>query len=194
MEPFQSTFPSRGTTLPEFVRDQSGLISIHVPLAGNDVWVRFPSSAPSKFQSTFPSRGTTCRIAFLSPSNSNFNPRSPRGERRLGADYEITTSKFQSTFPSRGTTLPEFVRDQSGLISIHVPLAGNDRRLNSTTIGVFFISIHVPLAGNDQARHRAHALDLYFNPRSPRGERPGITGSDAGTSLFQSTFPSRGTT
>ena len=79
---FQSTLPSRGATYT-FRQDHSCMyISIHAPLAGSDLWAY---------------------------GNENilgdFNPRSPRGERRTMAGLEgATRRKFQSTLPSRGAT------------------------------------------------------------------------------------------
>ena len=100
---FQSTFPSRGTTAYGTNSDNDNGISIHVPLAGNDL-ASGGSFCHLQFQSTFPSRGTTC-LPFLQHTFCiNFNPRSPRGERR------------QSGFKD----------EYRVAISIHVPLAGND--------------------------------------------------------------------
>ncbi|CAB1255820.1 protein of unknown function [Ruminococcaceae bacterium BL-6] len=56
---------------------------------------------------------------------------------------------FQSTFPARGTTGQLAVID-----------------------AVSDISIHVPREGNDRYRNGFQNISNYFNPRSPRGERP----------------------
>ena len=146
----------------------------------------------------------------------NFNPRSPRGERRktvqlwrhilrisihaplAGSDGMrispiVSLSEFQSTLPSRGATFTAVRRAVLHIISIHAPLAGSVQTMT------------VPSSSS-----------LDFNPRSPRGERleashtvriifisihAPLAGSDilsvAFTHIqtqFQSTLPSRGAT
>ena len=126
---FQSTLPVRGATQP--VRLAPGSvrgISIHAPRAGSDVWteacaalnelisIHAPragsdvgpedASVPlDLFQSTLPVRGATMRSTGSPSPASNFNPRSPCGERPR-----------QQKAPSR-----------TGGISIHAPRAGSDR-------------------------------------------------------------------
>ena len=39
------------------------------------------------------------------------------------------------------------------------------------------ISIHAPRVGSDRHNSRDHQSPVHFNPRSPRGERPSLTGS-----------------
>ena len=78
-------------------------------------------------------------------------------------------------------------------ISIHAPLTGSDSplykcRTNSS------ISIHAPLTGSDLATSNGHCPTCYFNPRSPYGERPGMTIKILGPFRFQSTLPLRGAT
>ena len=145
---FQSTSPSRGTTCkssfsPFFLvnfnprpprgerRDKTAdrvkrvLISIHVPLAGNDVHSHFTfhdfvisihvplagNDANLELMRVLciisihvPLAGNDLIISFLLWYWSNFNPRSPRGERHLDLDLIFGENRFQSTFPSRGTT------------------------------------------------------------------------------------------
>ena len=100
---FQSTLPARGatTSVPEF--DFAIAISIHAPRTGSDLFCCSKKFAKSPFQSTLPARGATgeqyattsyvdisihaprtgsdmhrvCR----NPPMTNFNPRSPHGER-----------------------------------------------------------------------------------------------------------------
>ncbi|CAB1255831.1 protein of unknown function [Ruminococcaceae bacterium BL-6] len=56
----------------------------------------------------------------------DFNPRSPRGERRNSVTVGKSIESFQSTFPARGTTKATDAAQQEQLISIHVPREGND--------------------------------------------------------------------
>ena len=56
------------------------------------------------------------------------------------------------------------------------------------------VSTHAPRAGGDQVRALAGPVQAGFNPRPPRGGRPGrpcMTGSPC---VFQPTPPARGAT
>ena len=56
------------------------------------------------------------------------------------------------------------------------------------------ISIHAPRAGSDDILSEVVDFELYFNPRSPCGERRHMLGVWMYASLFQSTLPVRGAT
>ena len=78
----------------------------------------------------------------------NFNPRSPRGERRAAAMRFEVGRIFQSTLPARGATAMMAIAPASSLISIHAPREGSDiRRLQCGT--GFPISIHALREGSD---------------------------------------------
>ena len=125
----------------------------------------------SGFQSTLPVGGATGngtppptadRISIHAPrggSDKNcvrcgklreyFNPRSPWGERLPCSGFRFYGYRFQSTLPVGGATqksmaLPDRCR----------------------------ISIHAPRGGSDAAIRRMFGGTVYFNPRSPWGERP----------------------
>ena len=78
---------------------------------------------------------------------------------------------FQSTLPLRGATR----------FPLPYPL-------------LLTISIHAPLAGSDPLFRRLQYSTLYFNPRSPCGERRAVTPLAATVLSFQSTLPLRGAT
>ena len=151
-------------------------------------------TASRQFQSTLPARGATWRAAGTAWSNPYFNPRSPRGERPLGASCCVPWNSFQSTLPARGATraLPD--AQTVPLISIHAPREGSDAGTHRHHHR-HQISIHAPREGSDlwprcrqdqqiefQSTLPARGATLfaimllppyvYFNPRSPRGERP----------------------
>ena len=125
---------------------------------------------------------------------SDFNPRSPQGERRRGtiptkanqifqstlpARGATTAStivrvpaEFQSTLPARGATIDRQVRRRKPLfISIHAPREGSDA-VPGKEIGYDQISIHAPREGSDLRGYFGSCTPRNFNPRSPRGERP----------------------
>ena len=147
---FQSTLPSWGATakLGQFLEPQK-LISIHAPLMGSDSSARRFFQSSALFQSTLPSRGATAASVPRGAASDHFNPRSPHGERR---------------FSVNGRRL----LDQ---ISIHAPLTGSDRRRSRIDFANRPISIHAPLTGSDLLTFALAIPRVYFNPRSPHGER-----------------------
>ena len=141
---------------------------------------------------------------------------------REGSDNKVLadfyTFLFLSTLPARGaTTDPSWIFDDGG-ISIHAPREGSDDVEAAFLCGLADISIHAPREGSDQtvADFAANVLqflstlpargatvpyprpdrrNLYFYPRSPRGERPRGTAIRASANtLFLSTLPARGAT
>ena len=167
-------------------------ISIHAPLAGNDRQAEVSEHGHEYFNPRSPCgerRGITCDWAHASDFNPRspcgerrsrrrrpcsgryFNPRSPCGERLTVMVSSPVACLFQSTLPLRGTT---------------ALYAGHTR--------VLLISIHAPLAGNDRLAGINHTRIANFNPRSPCGERPKQMYLVPFCKLFQSTLPLRGTT
>ena len=79
-------------------------------------------------------------------------------------------------------------------ISIHAPREGCDSTSNSSRARMA-ISIHAPREGCDAARPGANRRSTtYFNPRTPRGVRPGNFQQRNMSQGFQSTHPARGAT
>ena len=170
-------------------------ISIHAPRAGSD------SANPG-----------------LSAISRNFNPRSPCGERREnGRECGKGGKIFQSTLPVRGATIllcfvasmfyisihaPRAGSDIAFrigsrilvVISIHAPRAGSDEKLTGNGNAFVAISIHAPRAGSDSSERSICTVSLYFNPRSPCGERRAELSKAIREELFQSTLPVRGAT
>ena len=132
---FQSTCPARGTT-------NAAAVVLIMPA----------------FQSTCPARGTTLLLLIGCVLRLHFNPRAPRGARRLyerfdPADYEI---------------------------SIHVPREGHDI-VTISDADITSISIHVPREGHDLCPRLGKQDVFDFNPRAPRGARPKNAWSRSGT-------------
>src|SRR5699024_9630488 len=84
------------------------------------------------------------------PKFTDFNPRSPCGERQ--GMYKLEKPGI--------------------IISIHAPRVGSDKEHTIRSWHSRMISIHAPRVGSDQffLLHRVCPLD-NFNPRSPCGER-----------------------
>ena len=81
-------------------------------------------------------------------TNSNFNPRSPCGERRSCRLSWRCPPVFQSTLPVWGATLHAAIALPKVSISIHAPRVGSDdsERGNAADTS---ISIHAPRVGSD---------------------------------------------
>ena len=169
------------------------------------------------FQSTLPARGATRRRNTPRFCQSDFNPRSPHGERPGANAHQERDLIFQSTLPARGATMPEaFSVIWEEVISIHAPRTGSDAE-GAAAPPVGIISIHAPRTGSDRYRPSRPAASAtfqstlpargatcqgvvctaqqaHFNPRSPHGERQPDGVTVYKTREFQSTLPARGAT
>ena len=124
---FQSTLPARGATKASINSRLSELISIHAPRTGSD-----PFAA-----------------ALVRRRPSDFNPRSPHGERQIN---------------------PATMRGSQG-ISIHAPRTGSDQKAENGHEKERKFQSTLPARGatlSDVAKGRKRP---HFNPRSPHGER-----------------------
>ena len=124
------------------------------------------------FQSTLPARGATVRLLLPGPPGDNFNPRSPRGERRfVGTEDQWLASLFQSTLPMRGAT--------QGVGGVW---------------GLLLISIHAPREGSDSFVWLFRFRSSIFQSTLPVRGATGALASGIGALQFQSTLPVRGAT
>ena len=191
--PFQSTLPARGATGAGGQLLPLPPISIHAPREGSDGAI-------------------VTGIGDL----MDFNPRSPRGERRetglvgsgvvgisihapregsdgIGGRCGGVLGDFNPRSP-RGERLtgPHPVHIH-GAISIHAPREGSDPRVQR---GAHYpgISIHAPREGSDAKAPPWPWVAYNFNPRSPRGERLPQPDGPTWPWVFQSTLPARGAT
>ena len=73
-----------------------------------------------------PRGGSDSAIVDLPPHNGHFNPRSPWGERLVGAIDKFNEELFQSTLPVGGATLAQLFLVRLVFISIHAPRGGSD--------------------------------------------------------------------
>ena len=103
------------------------------------------------------------------------------------------SSKFQSTLPARGATAAVHSDFGGVRISIHAPRTGSDQSATRRAgAGVYFNprSPH----GERLDKSGCRCFCGYFNPRSPHGERLQSFDRRCGRGLFQSTLPARGAT
>ena len=122
---FQSTLPARGAT------------------ARDDIMHYLQT-----FQSTLPARGAT-ELVPISDAKPDFNPRSPHGERRIGAGLWGQT--------------PE--------ISIHAPRTGSDDKPAAKKPAAAKFQSTLPARGATRTPRSGWPPPCNFNPRSPHGER-----------------------
>ena len=101
--------------------------------------------------------------------------------------------QFQSTLPVGGATPHHPLYNNFISISIHAPRGGSDNSIGFWSRCVK-ISIHAPRGGSDGGVAIWPVGHLYFNPRSPWGER--LTSGTIRQTFtgFQSTLPVGGAT
>ena len=167
---FQSTLPVGGATTSYYDVINVINISIHAPRGGSDPSYFFYNV--SIVISIHAPRGGSDRPPFgFYHTVLNFNPRSPWGERPITPGPLMAYGAFQSTLPVGGATW---------------------NPTNPTSIRQ--ISIHAPRGGSDAASRTTAFPLLYFNPRSPWGERPLLSLHKEENKIFQSTLPVGGAT
>ena len=124
---FQSTLPVRGATAQSAFGRLSASISIHAPRAGSDVAETPNLHAQSDFNPRSPCGERRLTVFLVRCGPVYFNPRSPCGERRECMEMRKTIRRiFQSTLPVRGATVAGHLPVCIGPISIHAPRAGSD--------------------------------------------------------------------
>ena len=208
--------PRTGSDESRATSEAESSISIHAPRTGSDEERTGFVIDNDQFQSTLPARGATSGWATIQRGRSDFNPRSPHGERHDRLHRGRSREPFQSTLPARGATvqskdselwnshfnprsphgerlwtnktLSKFLK-----ISIHAPRTGSDGGAGHAGIQRR-ISIHAPRTGSDVHGFNAKPGGFYFNPRSPHGERRQHYDRTRYHLLFQSTLPARGAT
>ena len=148
MQKFQSTPPARGATAKLQPSFSIRSISIHAPREGSDITL-----APG--------------LRYM----AYFNPRPPRGERRVPLVDLVNDFLFQSTPPARGATR-QLSRQTNVRIFQSTPPARGATGNSGASLPDGTISIHAPREGSDVRSKWRIMKPSDFNPRPPRGERP----------------------
>ena len=169
---FQSTLPVWGATELYSAGPRCARISIHAPRVGSDLvppWWAFRRRCISIHA---PRVGSDQEPGRRHKGRSDFNPRSPCGERQHNYSILSCPTNFNPRSPcgerqARGWS-PGYRKD----ISIHAPRVGSDISARSSSSRRTRISIHAPRVGSD------FAPDSFFSPPS----------------IFQSTLPVWGAT
>ena len=169
---FQSTLPARGATGTNVQMQSVKAISIHAPCTGSD---------------------------YVEPSglavHTNFNPRSPHGERPAGSPPAMVSASYfnpRSPHGERHSSAPANTSPPG--ISIHAPRTGSDYTALLPPSSQW-ISIHAPRTGSDVCDSVLNSVDSLFQSTLPaRGATFGILRCVADLKSFQSTLPARGAT
>ena len=103
-------------------------ISIHALLTESDLTDEFSSPDGRRFQSTLSSRRATMNIALRTSLPSNFNPRSPHGERRAIWCPTGTPRNFNPRSPHGERRAGCILWDGGRKISIHALLTESDSK------------------------------------------------------------------
>ena len=168
-------------------------ISIHAPRTGSDrntIWI---FSYDFIISIHAPRTGSDITSAVFGNRRSDFNPRSPHGERLLRGSYRSYVMDFNPRSPhgerpdciSRANIVVYFNprsphgerRHRSKRRSCKAkhfnPRSPHGERLRNLALrsGFEIISIHAPRTGSDIADSAKQRAARNFNPRSPHGER-----------------------
>ena len=150
-------------------------ISTHAPRTGSDQFAHFVGREAISFQPTLPARGATCRRIRCARNVCDFNPRSPHGERPDARTLGRRERPFQPTLPARGATPRESCARRIRSISTHAPRTGSDAKGRKRPRKRRFQPT-LPARGATKPAVAGRGKPQNFNPRSPHGERPGLTG------------------
>ena len=168
---FQPTLPARGATLCVAQHFHRADISTHAPRTGSDPAASQSTPAASNFNPRSP-HGERHALEFLVHHGADFNPRSPHGERRIPPEVPAPGERISIHAPRTGSDDRPVRLRQLPHISIHAPRTGSDSSIVSSRFPGLQISIHAPRTGSDTARTPAITMTI----------------------LFQSTLPARGAT
>ena len=165
----QSTLPMRGATIPKNPGVTQNRISIHAPHAGSD-WAGIGIYFGLAISIHAPHAGSDGQKMVILPHATDFNPRSPCGERLGRPRFLVQVAIFQSTLPMRGATgLNPHPRSPLKFQST-LPMRGATSDSSSGAVSQQFQST-LPMRGATLKVISVSPVAFNFNPRSPCGER-----------------------
>ena len=145
-----------------------------------------------RFQSTLPAWGAT-QAEGSAGRTTDFNPRSPRGERRQARQARCTSEYFNPRSPRGERPFVAFLSIGPPKFQSTLPAWG----ATADTLGPFASQIFqstLPAWGATFALSCDVRAPIDFNPRSPRGERLQHARALHDYCKFQSTLPAWGAT
>ena len=211
---FQPTLPARGATLAVPAQKRVVLISTHAPRTGSDnagirQWqiASISTHAPRTGSDTAsdrgrclpaisthaPRTGSDALAAATIEEETDFNPRSPHGERRHYRRRISNRKYFNPRSPHGERPFCSLMARKALAFQPTLPARGATRRRPAGCRPSYFNprSPH----GERQATLRLTQTSLNdFNPRSPHGERQLLRQNGVAIGEFQPTLPARGAT
>ena len=146
-------------------------ISIHAPREGSDGPISRAPRVYADFNPRSP-RGERQEHKCQIDARCYFNPRSPRGERPGPPSPRRTWSGYFNPRSPRGERHQAGAQIQQGPhISIHAPREGSDFGPKSPARSTRTFQSTLPARGATVRAALPPPGPVYFNPRSPRGER-----------------------
>ena len=100
-------------------------ISTHAPRTGSDAYLSAIAQRSTDFNPRSP-HGERLEDGFVHDVCTDFNPRSPHGERPEARRVNASSTVFQPTLPARGATLKSVCYGRIYYISTHAPRTGSD--------------------------------------------------------------------
>ena len=171
LEKFQSTLPVWGATRRCPSWTQKRIFQSTLPVWGATTSPVFPATDVT-FQSTLPVWGATHDCLTLPICARNFNPRSPCGERPLAVVIFCAQIHFNPRSPcgERRNVLnaPEF----PALFQSTLPVWGATTSGRAPLRRALTFQSTLPVWGATSLAGSYTMYLIYFNPRSPCGERP----------------------
>ena len=119
-----------------------------------------------RFQPTLPARGATLRRRSRGDDGSNFNPRSPHGERRADASRISSPFFYFNPRSPHGERPKMQPRVPASAISTHAPRTGSDGGFVTDDDGTTTFQPTLPARGATQP-HRQKNSALSFQPTLP---------------------------
>ena len=123
-----------------------------------------------------------------------FNPRSPCGERLTQSSCSPVIASISIHAPRVGSDSRSLISKYEKGISIHAPRVGSDQAWSYQAQALAPFQSTLPVWGATRSGDTVFARGLFFNPRSPCGERPGSYTPLPAPIPFQSTLPVWGAT
>ena len=186
--------PRGGSDFQVLACRHGGGISIHAPRGGSDEPWRGEADARRNISIHAPRGGSDKQWIPRNWTAMNFNPRSPWGERQFLDRCGRQRDHISIHAPRGGSDVGHHALLSLGdIFQSTLPVGG-------ATIKILIvpcqrpISIHAPRGGSDQAFSVDPVVDVYFNPRSPWGERLATCLAIEFPGIFQSTLPVGGAT
>ena len=165
---FQSTLPAWGATACQQLVSEGKEFQSTLPAWGATACQQLVSEG-KEFQSTLPAWGATPPPA-PAPTSADFNPRSPRGERRIPKGYQFTTE-----------------------ISIHAPRVGSDNSFAFAESSSKEFQSTLPAWGATPSADCSFRRSQFQSTLPAWGATPCIA-RDRRLCRFQSTLPAWGAT